>query len=81
MLKANKPKPKAQLELLYLARSRCARPLPRHHATYAGYPASPPRRVAELVFWTIVEGLQSPKDEGGKSASGARQSRCDVGAE
>src|SRR5947207_10393093 len=49
------------VRILYLARSRCARPLPRYHATYAGYPASPPRRVAELVFWTIVGGLRSQK--------------------
>src|SRR5947199_6708150 len=40
----------------------------------------PARRVAELVFWAIVGGLRSQKYEGGKSASGARQSRCDVGA-
>ena len=39
-----------------------------------------PRRVAELVFWAIVGGLRSQKYEGGKSTSGARQSRCDVGA-
>jgi len=39
-----------------------------------------PRRVAELVFCAIVGGLRSQKYEGGKSASGARQSRCDVGA-
>jgi hypothetical protein len=36
--------------------------------------------VVVRVFWAIVGGLRSPKDEGGKSASGARQSRCDVGA-
>jgi len=40
----------------------------------------PAPRVAELVFWAIVGGLRSQKYEGGKSASGARQSRCDVGA-
>jgi len=43
-------------------------------------PGVPARRVAELVFWAIVGGLRSPKYEGGKSASGTRQSRCDVGA-
>jgi hypothetical protein len=36
--------------------------------------------VAELVFWAIVVCLRSQKYEGGKSASGARQSRRDVGA-
>ena|SRR5438552_17919741 len=36
--------------------------------------------IAELVFWAIVGGLRTQKYEGGKSASGARQSRCDVGA-
>jgi hypothetical protein len=41
--------------------------------------AFPACLVAELVFWAIIGGLRSPKDEGGKSASGARQSRCDVG--
>jgi hypothetical protein len=34
-------------------------------------------RVAESVFRAII-GVE--KYEGGKSASGARQSRCDVGA-
>ena len=35
---------------------------PYHHATFAVYPAaSPPRRVAELVFWTIMVGLRSQK--------------------
>jgi len=38
------------------------------------------RIIAELVFWAIVGGLRSQKYEGGKSASGARQNRCDVGA-
>ncbi len=39
-----------------------------------------PRRVAELVFWAMVGGLRSQKYQGGKSASAARQSGCDVGA-
>jgi len=52
----------------------------REQAGATGGDGVPPRRVAELVFWAIVEGLRSPKYEGGKSASGARQSRCDVGA-
>jgi len=38
------------------------------------------RRVAELVFWAMVGGLRSQKYQGGKSASAARQSGCDVGA-
>ena len=40
----------------------------------------PVLHVAELVFWAIVGGLRSQKYEGGNSASGARQGRCDVGA-
>jgi hypothetical protein len=42
--------------------------------------AFPALRVAEWIFWAIVWGLRSQKYEGGNSASGARQSRCDVGA-
>src|SRR6266480_6227626 len=46
------------------AASRCVRPLPHHHATFAVYPAAcPPCRVAELVFWAIVRSLRSPKEE------------------
>ena len=46
------------------------------NASYQG----PSLAVVVRAFWAIVGGLRSPKDEGGKSASGARQSRCDVGA-
>ena len=39
-------------------------------------------RLAVVVrfIWAIVKGLLSQKYEGGRSASGARQNRCDVGA-
>src|SRR4029450_13402328 len=44
------------------------------NASYQG----PSLAVVVCAFWAIVGGLRSQKYEGGKSASGARQSRCDV---